>query len=245
MRPLLATLLLLPLLAFGQAAPRYAVLSLLGDGITLATRDTGVGSGSEKAGRQFIPIADPALDNAAVLVVDDALRKAGIKDAVLMGLRDPAFYKAQSAAVEAEAGIEPLLPLLRPVAESAKVTHVILLTKYRHDAMMRMVGGSTGIGKVEGLGFYVDRAKPMRNVQTGEASTGYVAPFAYFHVAVVEMASGRVVAQARVLESSVVSKAGVDNPWDALNAEEKVRYLRGLMRRGLDRELPALLKNAG
>jgi hypothetical protein len=244
MRAAWLLVLLLPLLADAQPARRYAVLSLLGDGLTLASREGGVGRGSEKAGRQFVPLEDPALDNAAVLAVDDALQKLG-SSAVMLGVRDPAIYKAQADVLESETGIESLLPLLHPVLANAEATHLILLTKTRYEAVLRLRDGSTGAGKLEGLGFYLDRDKRLRNTQTRVASQGYVAPYAYFEVALVDLRSGHVLGRSRQLQSTIVTKPDADDPWEALTPEEKVRALRSLIRRGVQEALPHVLKSPG
>jgi len=58
-------------------------------------------------------------------------------DAVLLFTSDPAIFAAQARLLEDEAGAGSLLASLRPVLQGAHATHLILASKYRHDAMLQ------------------------------------------------------------------------------------------------------------
>ena len=88
------------------------------------------------------------------------------------------LFAAQARMLEEDAPVKSFLPTLRPVLEKAGATHVVLVTKLRQEARLRILDGTIGAGKIEGVGFYIDKGVRMRNVDTGEMSQGYVAPFA-------------------------------------------------------------------
>jgi len=117
---------------------RYAVLSLLSDQMTIVTHDMATGSSLDRNRREAFAVPGNVLDKRAVLAIDDALRRAQVKpDAVLLFTSDPAIFAAQARLLEDEAGAGSLLASLRPVLQGAHATHLILASKYRHDAMLQ------------------------------------------------------------------------------------------------------------
>ena len=88
---------------------------------------------------------------------------------------------------------------------------------------------------MEGLAFYIDRTYRTQRADNGEIDIGFLAPYAYLNVSIVEAPTLRVITGLPVRASSVRSpvrnKETVLNPWEALSSAEKVQLLRDMVRR--------------
>jgi hypothetical protein len=243
-RTCIAALLLAAAFA-GHAAERtYAILSLVGDRLLLVGHRAAVETRRDSNLREYADLGSPALDNAALLAVEAAVKTAQ-PDAktVLLAVGDREAYRAQEKALEGDGGIEGIVATLGPTLASAHATHLVLLTKERHETLIPLLHGHTGSGFLEGLGFYIDRNFRLVNSRTGEHYTGYLAPFAYFRISVVDIASSRVLKEDRVLASFTRGNTETLHPWDAMTAQQKAAALQGLLRREIARRVPALLPN--
>jgi hypothetical protein len=126
------------------------------------------------------------------------------------------------------------------VAQS-KATHLLLFTKQRHEAMLRLRDGNVGNGRLEGLGFYVDRAMSMQNPDTGEYYLGFLSPFAYFRVSLIEIATGKPLGEESVYASDAHASTSNVHPWDTLNSQEKMSALQTMVRQEAGRVVTTLL----
>jgi hypothetical protein len=246
MRFLLAGLLLAAVGSTSAAEEErtYAILSLLGDGLSIVVREVSTGSRVDRNARRFVKLETPELDRAALFVAQDAIKRAlpGART-VLLEVRDPAVYAAQSRALE-EGGdaLRRVLPELGPTLAQAKATHLVLFAKWRHEALLRLPDGHAGSGQLEGLGFYIDRAMRLVNREASEPYLGFLSAFAYFRVSLIEVATGKVLGEESVFESETrLSVSGV-HPWDTMTSQQKVGALQSLVRREAERVMPALLR---
>lgn len=222
---------------------KYAIMSLIGDGLLIVTRDISTGSNLDKNVRNFAPFKNPALDNATVLAIDSAMlgRDRTVKT-ILLGGRDPALFALQERGLEEGRALATLLPAIQPIARKAGATHLILATKHRDVARIKLAHSVTGSGRIEGLGFYVDQNMRMLNRDSGEGTQGYIAPFAYFALSLVDLADGKVLAEELVRESFAQASQQAAVPWDALTPEQKVQMLLGIIRQETQRAVPLLLE---
>ena len=238
------------LLAFTSAvwaddtpANTFAILSLLGDRLTVVshTSQTGTSFGSER--HNVMKLTTPAFDHAALQAADAAV-KAARPDAktVLLLARDPAVYDAQADAIEVDQPVTSLLPRIDPLVAPAHAGYLILLTKIRYDAEVVIRTGNIAFGKLDGLGFYVDTNRPMANVKTGDTYRGLVAPYAYFRVSVVDLAANRVIAEQPVhVGVPLASHAGVGT-WEEISPQEKMNALQALLREQVARSVARALQ---
>ena len=222
---------------------KYAVISLIGDKLLLATRDMATGSSLDQNARQFIDVGSPELDNTALLAAETALQSADPSAAVvLMAVRDPAIFAAQARMLDKNAAEQGFFDSIAKVAASAQATHLVLIAKLRREARLRVADGYLGSGWLEGLGFYVDRTMPMIDRDKGEAYTGFLAPFAYFRVVLIELPSGKVLGERAVMASTSYGKQESLHPWDSMTSEQKVATLKGLIRGDMRRVVPELVQ---
>lgn len=246
MRALLTSLMLALCLGNASAEPRkYAVLSLIGDGFLLVRHTMETGSSLDRNVREFIELNNPAIDNATVLAVDRAVKAAQPgAEVVLLGTRDPTLFAAQRKALEEGGGSQGIVALLRDVLSGSQATHLILVTKLRHDAMLKLQFRSTGSGKLEGVGFYMDFALRTSRSDTGERGRGFLAPFAYFKVSLIDLRTAATLSEEDVVASTTRSAARSDtlHPWDAMSSNEKAGVLQSMIRSEIARVTPELLR---
>ena len=237
-------LLLLAFAAFPANAqkPVYAVASIVGDRIMVVVADKSVGSNIDRNRREFYPLTSPALDNGLMLAVQDALQdRDPASKPILLGVSAKALGETQARALDEGNDSKPLIDLIGPAAKKAGATHLIIALKHRDDARLRTANGMVGLGKLEGLGFYVDAVMQMVNEENGERSIGFVAPFAYIRFLLVDLGTGATLREQVVRQSHAVANQKASVPWEALPAEQKVQLLQHLIRTAVDDAMPELL----
>lgn len=226
-----------------QPARQYGVMSLLADTLTIVGQEPQTGTMLKKNTEDSMPLADDSLDRFAALATLRALAKAapGAKAVAVRG-NSPVLYKLQLALDD---GSIASLPSETVAAlRDAGITHLLLLTKRRDDARMQAHDQSFGSGKVQGLGFYVDRYKRVQRAGTSDQSVGFLAPYAYFDVTLIEVETQKVIRSARVTNSFVVAAAATGtsgaDPWDVLDARKKMESLGQLLTEGIEASVPKL-----
>ena len=222
---------------------KYAVLSLIGDRLLIVQHVPTVGSHLDRNVRQFLLLEDPSIEKAALLAADQALRRVDpTTKPVLLFPQDAALYAAQAKLLEEGGSSIRLLDAVRGLLQGTGTTHLILLTKLRAEALLRLSDRSVGSGFLEGAGFYIDLSLPTRRSDTRQSGTGFLAPFAYFKIALIDLARGEVVKEERIRASLTRSAARSEqgDAWNALSAEEKVRLLQNLIRSETARAVAAL-----
>jgi hypothetical protein len=223
---------------------RYAVLSLVGDRILVVEREMSTGSRLDKNHRTFVDVPDHTLDKSMLLAIDDAIRR---KDpgaiTILLTPKDAALYAAAARELDGSGNTQRIYESVKPMLRGTNATHLVLVTKQRHAARLQLRDGMVGSGYLEGLGFYVDYGTLARTVDTNEAERGFIAPFTYVNVALIDVASGKVVAEERATGSAPYTTPSINigNAWGALTPQEKADRLAEVMRIEADRVVPLLL----
>lgn len=222
-------------------------MSLLGDQIDIvfaARVQSGAAVGPRNA-HERLPLPDATFDKTVLRELDRVVSaRRNAPPLTLLLARDPQLFALQDRIVEAEAGIAELLGPIKAITDPQQVTHLLLVTRYRHDAVLRFQHSSVGSGKLSGLGYYVDKTTRTLRADTQERGVGFIAPFAYFRVSLVDMRNLKVLREDTGLASTTRSSArapgGVD-PWLALSDTDKVGMLEFLLQRELARIVPGLL----
>jgi hypothetical protein len=250
MRTVLAVLTLLLATAATAAGETYAVMSLVGDGLLVVRHRATTGTSLEGNLREFLTITEPVFDRAALLAVDTAVRRADPSaHVVLLGGRDPVLLEAQSRALGRDAAAQAIVDALRPRLPATGATRLILVAKSRHPAQIQvpqLSDSRVGSGNLEGLGYYIDPSlvAVSRGASTiADTNAGFLAPFAYFTVALVDLKTGKVLGERPVYAATAISESESSSlsPWDALTPERKVSIVEDLVRREVAQAVPALL----
>lgn len=238
----LAVLALASLGAFAQDGRRYAVLSLVGDKLTVVQREMATGSHIDQNRRTEVALPDASIDRAVTLAVDEALRRASPGSTpVLLASRRAALYDAGALGDE---GVRQVVMTVKPMLAGTGATHLVLVTKYRHRALVRIRDGHVGSGFLEGVGFYVDHGSMSRGNDVNDAEAGFIAPYGYLMISLVELASGRVAARERVVAAKAAvstRERNVGYAWTRLTDAEKVERLTEVLREETSRVVPQVL----
>ena len=246
MRTAISTLFLCLVFSLAQAADKrkYAALSLIGDQILVVQQAPTLGGRLDRNTRDYLQMSDGLLDKVVLRTIDEALRKLDASNPpVLLFARERELYTAQAKLLDTGQSSSGLLGLLQKLLQGTEATHLILVTKLRHEAEIKLKDTLAGTGTLEGAGFYVDADARTQNSATGEFGTGILGPFAYFRVELIDVARGEILKEQKIVASTSFTSASSTSgdAWTALSSRDKVRVLRDLVARETARVIPALI----
>jgi len=225
--------------------PSFALLSLVGDQFTVVTRREEIGSRLDQNIRRSYPVDVATFDDIAVGEVEGVLKRLKPVSPVLrFSIRDPRLYELQDTLLVDGPQSKGLRGELIKLLREHEVTRLVLVTKWRDEARFKVVDGTMGVGKIAGLGFYVDPLTRMQQSATGEETYGFLGPYAYLSVTAVEAASLKPLRSVQARESEMnlpVYSTGAVRAWDALSAAAKADALERVLRRAVERATTAAL----
>lgn len=230
---------LLSFLALDAHAQRYAVISLIGDRMELAYAKGVEGQPVDRIERRFIPLEDSRIDRYTLLAANDVIKKlAPGADPVLLQAFDRGYF-------DIDAGTGAIVEWMRTLVKDSrpKVTHAILIKKMQYEGVPAVQKAFVGGGTLEGVGFFVGREAPAPGVDPNAGGPGFLSPFAYFEVSLVDLASGKVLRIEKGTASTTLSATGTDtgNPWDALSGQQKLEKIMDLVKKELELVMPKVL----
>ncbi|CAN5221690.1 hypothetical protein BH11PSE10_BH11PSE10_15080 [soil metagenome] len=230
--------------ALAQDAPRrFAAISLIGNDITSVSQQSVTGTKLDRNLRDSFTVPGNLFDLEALGALNEAVVKADPKAVVLM-------LKLPSADIfgppdQLFDGDKFLLPAaLAPALKQTAATHLLIVTRLRAQANIKTAREGIGAGMLEGLGFYVNNEQYMQRTESSEVSIGYLAPFTYVKLTLVNLATGKVERTRQIAHAQEVSserKEGLSNPWDFLTTVEKVQLLRQMLNAQIKAAVPALI----
>jgi len=222
----------------------YAILSLIGDKIYVVGHESTTGSNKDQNRHDTMTLSDRVLDNTAVLAVDNAIKRLDARaTTVSLASSDPKLYELQDTLFEPQDQSPALLESVKVMLQNQNATHLVLITKHRSEAKLRFAHEYWGSGKIEGVGFYLDATIPtMRSDHA--IGMGFLAPFAYIKVTLVDAKTMAVIRERNADESVALSTAnapGSLRPADVLTGAQKVAALQRLISRAITRVMPDVL----
>ena len=221
--------------AAGSEPPCYAMLSLIGDKLDIVSYQTQIGSNIERNLHEALLIKDPLFDNEAASAAGEAVRRL-IPGAALVVLnsRSTALFEKQRELFEEQDSSIALPDAIKAALKREDATYLILITKHRDGAEFAFSNRTDGSGKLEGLGYYIDNTVLTRPGEGGETGRGFLAPYVYMKVTLIDAKTSKVLGKRNVKSSQPVSGSRAiasTNPWDALTTEQKVRIIEQMIRR--------------
>ena len=229
--------------ACAEEARKYAVLSLIGDRFLVVSHVTETGTRVDRDRRDLIELPERSLDG----VIAGDLRKSiqSLKPGAEVVMLGPTrgLYASQEPVTD-DPDVMPVVTRVRPALEAAGVTHLVLVTKVRHEAMLRFENGWVGSGKLEGVGFYLDHDLLTQDREQKDIGRGFLAPFAYFRVTLVDVQRGSVLGKRDVFESNSINAGRSPSlmVWESLSSGQKVSAIRTLVAREGDKAIESLLQ---
>jgi len=226
-------------------ATTFAVLSLVGDEFTVVTRKDEVGSRLDQNTRRSYKVDTSILDEYALDAAEKTIAKLKPGASVLrFSIRDPWLFELQDRLLADSGDSRGMREALAKLAREHKANRLVIVTKWRDEASFKVRGGTTGTGKIGGLGFYLDPTKRMERLESGEETFGFLAPYAYVSVALVDVASMALIRSAPVRESAMslpVHSTGAVVAWNALTVEQKMTALERNIRTAVETGTTAVL----
>jgi hypothetical protein len=236
----------LPVPASAQApgeAPKFGVLSLISDAYAVVTYDRGVGRLTDANFKEAVTLSERVFDDVVLVAANETLKgRTQPKEIAFLSAGVGTAYPEASRLFDGSRFLPP--EWLAQALATQKVPRLILVTKHKADTDIGIHGEVIGSGKLEGLGFYVDRSKFLRHIESGDIVKGYLAPFAYLRVSLIDVPTMTVVAQQPVTASTIVAPRGPNagaDPWEAVTPIEKLQALERLVKEAIDTALPQLL----
>lgn len=223
-----------------QQVRKFGVLSLIGDSFLIVNHEGATDTKPVSDMRTVLELPEHAFDNAVASEIRQAVVQAspGASAVTLSGARS--LYPREADSFD---DVRPVLARVQQAAASAGLTHLVLVTKLRHRADVPL-DASEGVVMVQGLGYYVDPA-----VRTGNRDApvaGYLAPFAYFRVWIVDVARQRITGYRDVADISPMaprSSSTAAQLWESLSSAEKVRTMHAIVKDGARSAVTELVHN--
>jgi hypothetical protein len=231
-----------------DGADTYAVVALVGDEFSVVTYRPGVGSNIDQNIRQDVPLDDKHLDQLATRVAINAIhRVAPAATLQSIAVADEAAFGDADRLFASDGTLPALLTTVKPLLERPDTHYLVVISKYRGDAHLKVRSGTIGSGKLTGLGFYVDAYKNMKNSNTGERGRGFLAPYAYLMISLVDLRTGAVVRSETAVETATRANVGPQStlePWDALTPDQKAHLLDTMLGRAVQKTVPLVVAPA-
>ena len=207
---------------------KVAVLSLIGDEMTVDTYRPRVGTGVDSNRRETIPVPSPVFDHAAIFAAVDALTPL-LPASGVSALAVPAAGSASDPnRLLADGAIAPSSAPVGSLRESG-FSHLLPISKHRGLARLQLKDLAVGSGHLRGIGFYIDRDLRTKRLDTDEAAYGFIAPYAYIRLTLVDLSTLELRSEQTIAASYTQSAArnerGFD-PWGAMSPEQKVAWLK-------------------
>ncbi|HSY26196.1 MAG TPA: hypothetical protein VK832_01725, partial [Burkholderiaceae bacterium] len=159
----------------------YAVLSLIGDNLSLVVYTGATGTNNKPTRKELIPSSTTVFDDAAAHGAAEAIKQFQ-PDATekLFSTNAPILYKLQGKIFDSGSDGDAARDVIRTVLKDSPVTRLIVITKYKSYAHLKMptLNSYLGSGELEGIGYYVDDLKRVR-AESGERGKGFLSSFAY------------------------------------------------------------------
>lgn len=221
------------------------VFSVLGDGLQLVYPADATDTRLDRNLRESLPTKDIGFDQAALRAVRDTMSRVQPQARLQMFRSNTSMEPAAQRALAEGASKAELPAWIVGTIDSAKLSHLLLITRHRGDASFPVHEGFTiGRGMVEGIGYYLDKSTEIKNMNTGRASLGFLGAFVMLRLQLLDAKTGELLGSQDVRVGQMHAGRNdkeVANIWDALDPREKVEVLRQLVQDNVGRVLPAVL----
>ena len=232
--------------AMAGPAKSYVVLSLAADKISIVQPRMETGSHLDRNLHEVIDMPDDSLDIVSLEAAEAAIKQAQPSAAVdLFATRDPKLYAIQDMPEDGTDDTPIVLQRLKKVLAQSQATNLLLITRHREDARMKLHDSYTGHGKISGIGFYVNELQKLVDVDSGDFMQGYVAAFAVLRFRLIDLNTGKTLRIENVQSTSVEPTAkSALSAWQGMGADQKVEALRRVIRDAAGRGIPKVLAAA-
>ncbi|MCV2351002.1 hypothetical protein [Paucibacter sp. Y2R2-4] len=224
-------------------ARKFVVISLLGDKLQVVSRQSKIGSHLDSNLRESFELNGGVFDQTALVTIDAQIKQIEPK-ATVFALKLASADVLGDPANLLEGGRFVSPAVLEPVLKQLQASHLLLVRRHRGELIIKTLREKQGSGMLEGLGFFIDRETPVTDGQNSETYRGFLAPFTYFKVSLINLSSGKLERESIVTQSEArIShrKEAAADPWEVMSNVEKLEFLRQQLNLEVTALLPALL----
>ena len=187
---------------------RYAALSLIGETMTVVSYVGSTGSQLSRNRNEPVSIGSRFFDITTLNAVQLSLKDLDVRMPVATYFgSSPSLFTEQHKLFDGRRVV--LSQDLIAAMKKEGATHLVVVTRHRAAAEIRMQDGHVGSGMLEGLGYYIDRNFRTMSYDTGGSGTGYIAPYVYLRVSLVDLASSAIERERYITWSRAISGATV------------------------------------
>jgi len=227
-------------------AETIAILSLVGDRLTIVSPAKQIGSHLDQNQYQVVKLAETGFDDSAVRSAHAVITRAR-PDVTLAPFRarDPELYALRDAWLDADSvNVRALIALVAGSLPPDPDARLLLIAPYKAEIQLKTERQYRGSGKVAGLGFYLDSTTRMERPDTLESGIGFLGVFANFQLLLIDLRTSAVEAHERIVAGSTFPAAMAPDrtPWNALDSARKSAELGALMDQEIERVLPRMLR---
>lgn len=212
---------------------RLALVSRLGDRISNVTYRKRLGTFVEANDEDVQATGSPVLDHLAMNAIATRAQALlpGAEIATLAvpapgSAFDPELLLSDTAAL-------PSRPALTALRQQG-FAHLLLLGPHRAPTRIQMAASTFGSGYLSGLGFYTDHEVSTIDVEKREEARGFIAPFVYARLSLLDTRTGAVLKEVFITRTEVHASQRADAD-QVLSPAERALRLRELMERALRR----------
>ncbi len=162
-----------------------------------------------------------------------------------MMTQDKGLYRAQNDMFEQPGEHTEDREFLKSLLKEQRVTHALVISKFRSVASLKLKTTTEGSGQLEGLGFYIDDMIRLNNTADQTSAQGMVAPFAYVRVRLVDAMTLDVLAEGTARQSTVIAQPSAESSgmelFRKMTGADKARHLRAALDAAMGTVLPAVV----
>lgn len=229
--------------AADDPARKFVVISLLGDKLQIVTQQPKTGSHLDTNGRESFELKGGVFDQAALAAIDAKVKQIEPKSSVFaLKLASADVLGDPSNLLDGERFVSPAV--LAPVLKQLNASHLLLVRRHRSESKIRSLRHTQGSGMLEGIGLYLDHETVLQREETSEQHRGFLAPFTYFKVSLINLGTGKLEREKVITKGEArISdrKEAASDPWEVMNNVEKVEFLREQLKQEITTLLPDLL----
>lgn len=227
-----------------EPPPHYAVLSLIGAQLNVVVFEPSTGSNIQRNAKQAVPIPDRLFDGAALQAIQDGIKKLQPQSGISL------YANSDSTLVKSAEDLLPggKLDLPKIFLEGFMqdhATHLVLVTRRRGEANLKLLNGEVGEGRLEGVGYYVDPYMKLVNSKSGNSAIGLMAAYTYLRVTLIDLKSREQVASKNVELSYSFSAAdravAGGHVWDSISAQRKIEVINEMIATSIEDTLPKVI----
>ena len=210
---------------------RYVAVSLVGDELTYVGATDATGTLHPRGAVQSVPMKGAPFDRTVLEVLAGNVPKIQPKATLsFLAMSAPEAFAHQEDWFEGDKVVLPTA--LRGAVEKEGASELLLVTKIRGEAAVTDGTTKWGVGKLSGLGFYIDRNTRMDDPESGHVD-GFIAPYVYVKLSVVDVATWNVTAH-RIVQSAT--------PYTSLKPQQMMDTLQQSLVDGLGEAVQRSLK---